>query len=183
MSALAIIALITGVLGVLFTIRQNILCWPFALVSVVTSSIEFYKERLFGDMALQGFYFAAGVYGWWYWGENRKKGFEVSNTPVRMWFVMLGATVVQFFIYYFLLKNFKGDQVVFDAVLTACSITATYMMTKKWIENWAMWVLIDFAYVILYWIKEMPLFAVLNLVFTLMAAYGFYLWRTQRSSK
>lgn len=183
MSALALIALITGVLGVLFTILQKIWCWPFALISVVYSSVEFYNERLFGDMALQAFYFVAGVYGWWYWAENQKKEFHVVKTPFTMWFVMLAATIVQFFIYYFLLKKFKGDQMLFDAILTACSITATYMMTKKWLENWAVWVLIDFAYVILYWMKEMPLFAVLNLIFTLMAAYGFYLWTSQRSSK
>ncbi len=183
MSVLAIIALITGVLGVLFTIKQNIWCWPLALISVVTSSVEFYNERLYGDMALQGFYFLAGVYGWWFWNENRKKEFRVINTPMKMWVVMLVITILQFAIYYFLLKKFKGDQVLFDSILTACSITATYMMTKKWVENWAFWVLIDFAYVILYWKKQMPLFAVLYLVFTIMAAYGFYLWRTQRSLK
>jgi nicotinamide mononucleotide transporter len=57
------------------------------------------------------------------------------------------------------------------------------MMTKKWIENWALWVLIDLAYVILYLKKDMPLFAVLYFVFSGMAAYGLYSWRIQRSSK
>ncbi len=180
---LGIIALITGVLGVLFTIMQRIWCWPFALLSVITSSIEFYKQHLFGDMCLQGFYFVAGVYGWWYWSENLKKEFKVTNTPMNRWLVMLLATLAQAVLYYFLLKKFKGDQVIFDSILTACSITATYMMTKKWIENWAFWVLIDGAYVILYGIKQMPLFAILYFVFTAMAAYGFYSWRTQRSLK
>lgn len=183
MSVLATIALITGVLGVLFTIMQRIWCWPFALISVVTSSFEFYNERLFGDMALQGFYFVTGIYGWYYWKKNENKEFYVVHTPRTMWFLMFLATIVQSVIYYFLLKQFKGDQIEFDAILTACSITATFMMTKKWIENWAFWVLIDLAYVILYWKKDMPLFSILYFVFTVMAAYGFYSWRTQRSSK
>lgn len=183
MSVLATIALITGVLGVLFTIMQRIWCWPFALISVVTSSFEFYNERLFGDMALQGFYFITGIYGWYYWKKNENKEFYVLHTPRSMWLFMFLATIIQSVIYYFLLKQFKGDQIEFDAILTACSITATFMMTKKWIENWAFWVLIDLAYVILYWKKDMPLFSILYFVFTVMAAYGFYSWRTQRSSK
>ncbi len=183
MSVLATIALITGVLGVLFTIMQRIWCWPFALISVVTSSFEFYNERLFGDMALQGFYFITGIYGWYYWKKNENKEFYVAHTPRKMWLFMFLATIIQSVIYYFLLKQFKGDQIEFDAILTACSITATFMMTKKWIENWAFWVLIDLAYVILYWKKDMPLFSILYFVFTVMAAYGFYSWRTQRSSK
>ena len=80
-----------------------------------------------------------------------------------------------------LLKYFKGDQVIFDAILTACSISATYMMTKKWIENWLCWVLIDFAYIVLYGIKDLWLYAILYFVFTLMAAYGFYTWKKQKS--
>jgi nicotinamide mononucleotide transporter len=188
MSVLAIIALISGILGVLFTIMQRIWCWPMALISVVTSSIEFYNEHLFGDMALQVFYFIAGVYGWWYWNENQgsanspsKKEFNVTTTPLKMWFIMIIATLVQGIIYYFLLKRFKGDQVMFDAILTACSITATYMMTKKWLENWVCWIAIDGAYVVLYLIKQMPLFALLYFVFTAMSVYGFYKWRIQRS--
>ena len=66
---------------------------------------------------------------------------------------------------------------MFDATLTACSLTATYMMTKKWVENWFVWVLIDGAYVVLYGVKYMCVFAVLYLFFTIMAFYGWIKWR------
>lgn len=183
MSVLGTIALVSGVLGVLFTIMQRIWCWPLALISVLASSIEFFQQRLYGDMALQAFYFVAGIYGWYYWGKSKNNEFKVTNTPTSFWLIMLVITFIQCVIYYFLLKKFNGDQIVADAILTACSITATYMMTKKWIENWALWVLIDLAYVILYLKKDMPLFSILYFVFSAMAAYGFYSWRTQRSSK
>jgi nicotinamide mononucleotide transporter len=183
MSILGIISLLTGVLGVLFTILQRIWCWPFAIICTITSGIDFYYQRLYGDMALQVFYFAAGIYGWIYWQQNLKKKFDVAKTPNQMWFILAAITGIQAVVYYFLIKKFRGDQVVFDAILTACSITATYMMTKKWFENWFFWVIIDFAYVILYCVKSLWFYASLYLVFTAMAAYGFYLWRTQRSLK
>ncbi len=177
MSLLALIALIFGVLGVILTIFQKIWCWPAALIGIIVSVFVFYEQRLFGDMALQFFYFISGIYGWWYCEKNSNSVFNVSYVPKKMWVLLLLATITQFGIYFLLLGKFKGDQIVFDSILTAASITATYMMTKKWIENWICWVLIDFAYVFLYGIKHMWEFAILNIAFTLMAAYGFYLWK------
>lgn len=181
MSLLSIIALVFGVLGVILTILQRIWCWPAALISVIASLAEFYNERLFGDMALQGFYFVSGIYGWWYWSKHQPQEFKVTNTPSKVWLLLLAFTAVQTILYYFLLVKFKGDKAMFDAVLTAASITGTYMMTKKWIENWIAWVIIDMAYVVLYGVKEMWLFALLNLVFTLMAAYGYFSWKKKVS--
>jgi len=180
MSLLSLIALVFGVLGVLFTIKQNIWCWPLALVSVITSAIEFYNERLYGDMALQFFYFVSAIYGWWFWNRERKKEFLVSNVPFRWVIILISVTIIQFFIYYPLLKYLRGDQALFDAILTALSVSVTFMMTRKWIENWMAWVLIDLAYVILYSIKHMWLFALLYLFFAIMAAYGYYHWKKKR---
>lgn len=177
MSLLGLIALVSGVIGVLLTIKQSVWCWPAALISVITSSIEFYEQRLFGDMALQGFYFISGIYGWYYWGKKANETFAITKTPNKQWLMMIGVTGLQTIVYYFLLQKFKGDKVVIDSILTAASITATYMMTKKWIENWIAWVIIDLAYVFLYGIKEMWLFALLYFVFTLMAAFGYWQWK------
>jgi len=181
MSLLGSIALFFGVLGVLLTILQNIWCWPVALISVIASSIEFYDQRLFGDMALQGFYFVSGIYGWWYWRKNKNVEFKATHMPLASWFWMLMATLVQTVIYYVLLKKFKGDKIILDSVLTAASITCTYMMTKKWIENWIVWVIIDATYIFLYGIKDMWMFAILFFVFTIMAGYGYYSWRKKTS--
>lgn len=181
MTFLGWIALVFGILGVVLTIRQNIWCWPAALISVVASSIEFYDQRLFGDMSLQGFYFISGIYGWWYWNKNKQKEFTICKTPNIFWLWMLLATIIQAGIYYLLLQKFKGDKIILDAILTAGSITATYMMTKKWIENWIVWVIIDGTYIFLYSIKGMWLFAILFFIFTVMAGYGYYSWRKKLS--
>jgi len=80
-----------------------------------------------------------------------------------------------------LLIHFRGDRPLLDGILTAASLTATYMMTKKWVENWLAWVLIDATYVLLYGLKEMWLFGVLYLLFTGMALYGWIKWRRTAS--
>jgi nicotinamide mononucleotide transporter len=177
MSVLSIIAFITGVLGVWLTIKQNIYCWPAALISVVTSMLEFFNEKLYGDMALQVVYFAAGVYGWIYWQKNLKEEFRVSNVPSDSLISLTIITITQAVLYYFLLSYFGGDKPVFDAILTAASLTATYMMIRKWVENWFAWVIIDSAYVFLYGIKQMWLFSLLYLIFAVIAFIGWLKWR------
>lgn len=179
MPVLAIIALITGTLGVWLTIKQTIWCWPFALTAVLASILEFYRERLFGDMALQVFYFFAGVYGWIYWNKRKKEKFAVKRLDMHLLPVYLAVTVLQAVAYYYLLLYFRGDRPLLDAILTACSLTTTYMMTKKYVENWLIWVFIDATYILLYGLKEMWLFALLNLLFTLVAFYGWLKWRKE----
>ncbi len=179
MSLFSIIALITGTLGVWLTIKQTIWCWPFALTAVITSIIEFYNVRLYGDMALQIFYFFAGVYGWIYWNEKQNKGFLVKRMDLRLIPSLAAITILQAVTYYYLLIYFKGDRPLLDAILTACSLTTTFMMTKKWVENWLLWVFIDATYIVLYGLKEMWLFALLNLLFTVIAFYGWLKWRKE----
>jgi nicotinamide mononucleotide transporter len=183
MSSLSILAFVFGVAGVWFTIQKSIWCWPLALVSVISSSLEFYQQRLFGDMSLQGVYFVAGIYGWYYWNQKQNETFYVQVTPKPIWFWLFLITAFQSVLYYFLLKKLRGDQALFDAILTAGSISATYMMTKRWIENWFIWVIIDLAYVVLYGLKFMWLFAILYFVFAGMAWYGWKQWKTEALKK
>jgi len=183
MSPLSVIALITGTLGVWLTIKQTIWCWPFALIATLASIFEFFGERLYGDMALQVFYFFAGIYGWIYWNQQQTKSFLVQriNTLLIPWLVAI--TILQAVAYYYLLIYFKGDRPFLDATLTACSLTTTFMMTKKWVENWIIWVFIDATYILLYGLKEMWAFALLNLFFTAIAFYGWLKWRKEVSLK
>ncbi len=177
MSLLGLIALVSGIAGVILTIYQKIWCWPAALISVVASIIEFYDERLYGDMLLNVFYFFSGVYGWYYWNKKSKEEFVAIYTPRNTIPSLTIITALLAVLLYFLLKFFKSDQIIFDAILTAVSLSATYMMVKKWIENWIIWVIADTAYIFLYLRKDMLLFAILYGVFAIIAMYGFLKWK------
>lgn len=177
MTFLSLIAFVFGIWGVWLTIKQNILCWPVAIVAVLASIVEFYRQQLFGDMALQVFYFFAALYGWIFWNQQKQTPFIITKMPLKNWPLIIFITVLQSILFYFLLIYFKGDKPIFDGILTACSLTATYMMTRKWLENWTAWVFIDSAYVFLYGIKFMWLFALLYLIFASIALYGSIKWR------
>lgn len=183
MSFLSLTAFLFGVAGVWLTVKKTIWCWPVALVSVMASASEFYLQRLFGDMCLQGIYFIAGIYGWYYWNKRSGQDFLVQDTPRTALWPLFLLTLAQTLIYYLLLLHFKGDRPLFDAFLTAASLSATYMMTMKWKENWIAWAGIDLSYVILYGIKGMGLFALLYLCFAAMAVYGWTRWKSEALKK
>lgn len=183
MSLISLIALFSGILGVWLTIRQNIWCWPMALISVVTSGIDFYYNRLFGDMALQVIYFLQGLYGWLVWHVKKNEAFEAVHMPIKHWLLAASAIIILWPILYYILLVVKGNRALLDALLTAASLVTTYLMTKKWIENWLLWVLIDATYIILYVVSGLWSYALLYLVFTGMAAYGWIQWKEIASKK
>jgi nicotinamide mononucleotide transporter len=177
------VVVITGVLGVILTIFETIWCWPVALISVIISTITFYQQRLYGDMSLNVFYFFSGIYGWFYWNKKKGEAFIVAQMPRHWYLPIVLSIVIQTIIYYYLLHYFKSDQVLFDSILTACSFSCTFMMTKKWIENWLFWILIDGAYCVLYIIKDMPAYALLYGFFSITVIYGYFKWKRQLTTR
>lgn len=179
MNGLSIIAFLSGAAGVWLTIKKSIWCWPLALVSVLASAVEFYNQRLYGDMSLQVVYFFAGLYGWYYWQKRSGESFQPRRTASGAWIWLLWLTLAQGLAYFYILKRLGGDQILLDAFLTASSLTATYMMTRRWLENWLAWVFVDGIYVVLYALKHMWWFGALYLLFAAMAWYGYRSWKTQ----
>ena len=180
MSAPGLIALFSGVLGVWLTIRQSVWCWPIALVSVVCSGIDFYESRLFGDLGLQAIYFAQGVFGWRVWHARSEQDFPSSLMPRRWWpFIFLILCLLWVAMFY-LLVYLKGNRAGLDALLTAASLVTTYMMIRKWAENWLLWVLIDGTYVLLYALTNLWSYALLYAVYAVMAWYGWKQWKKIR---
>ncbi len=177
MTVFSIVAFTFGAFGVWLTIKENILCWPISLVAVIASVIEFYRQQLFGNMVLQVLYLFLGFYSWIYWNRKRYEYFKTKSVNPKLVFQLILLTVIQFGLYYYLLIILKGDMPLLDAFLTASSLTATFMMTKKWVENWLAWILIDTTYVFLYSIKNMWLFALLYFLFAVMAFYGWIKWK------
>lgn len=180
MSELEWIAFIAGIAGVWLTIKENIYCWPTAMLSVIIYIFIFFKSKLYGDMALQLFYVAASIYGWFNWVKQKKNqkfypGYLDNKTSIQ--FVVL--TIIFFIPVYLILLRTDTDVPFIDAALTSFSLSNTWLMSKKKIENWLLWVAIDAVYVLLYIYKSLYLTSVLYAVFAGMALYGYYQWKTK----
>jgi len=177
---LEILAVVFGIVSVYLSTRENIWSWPTAIVNVSLYFVVFYEAKLYADMGLQVVYLALSVYGWYEWlygGENRTELHvsRVSRTlAVRLALigVVTAATLGT------ILARFTDAALPYlDSATTSTSLVAQWMMTRKIVESWAVWVAVDVVYVGMFFYKQLYLTAGLYAVFLVLAVMGYRQWK------
>lgn len=180
MSPLEVSAVLLSALAVWLTVRQNLLCWPLGLVSVLLYAWIFFDVKLYSDMLLQLVYAVLQLYGWWQWarGGARHDGRRVSRLDARQLSLSLAIGAAGSLALGYLVAS-HTDAVVpwLDAGLTAFSLVAQVWMAQKRLECWPLWILLDVVYVGLFISRDLYLTAVLYAVFTALAVAGWKAWR------
>jgi len=175
-----LIAAILGIANVYLTTRQKVWCWPVGLVNVILSLYVFYVSKLYADAVLQVFYLIMTVYGWYYWvlGGEKKNELPVRKIRIKEFSIMLLIGFSMSLIVGYLFATYTDAAFPYwDSFLTVWGIIATYAMGKKIIEHWLMWIVIDVNCTALYFVKHLYAFAPLYFIFTVLAIYGYYLWK------
>lgn len=188
-------SLITEVLGVLFaliylwfSIRQNIWLWPFGLLTSFFYILVFYHSRLYADMGLQVYYLVISVYGWYHWlyggKSDQKDALPVTRTTKQQGIRLFLITFVIYWILAALLTylpgwlGIPGSQMIYwDAFTTAGSVVATWMLARKILEHWMIWIVVDLVSMGMYIYKGLYLTSFLFIVYTVMAVVGFLEWK------
>jgi len=174
------IGVAAGIVSVWLTVRENVWCWPIGLVNVGLFIVVFHQSKLYADMGLQVVYVALCLYGWYAWlhgGADRGK-LQVSRAPVAV-LAGLGAAGVVFAVLLAAALRDHTDAALpaWDAATTSFSLVAQALQTKKWIENWIVWIVVDVVYVGIYVAKHLYPTALLYAVFLILAARGLAEWR------
>ena len=183
MSPLEASAVAFGLAYLVLAIRQNILCWPAALISVLLSLVLFFEARLYSESALQLFYAAMALYGWYEWryGGRRAEG-ETAELPVSVWpfkwhAVAIGVSVLATAaIGWVLAHKTRAAFPYLDTFTSVSAIVTTYMVAKKILENWIYWIVLDSLSVYLYVARNLYLYAALFVVYVVLAVLGFMRW-------
>lgn len=173
-------AVIFGFIAVYFNTRENVLGWPTGIVGVVLSGIVFFEARLYSDLALHVIYVILGFYGWyeWLYGGKNKSGLKVS-TLAENWLVVLiiSGALGTAGIGYFFANYTDADLAYWDAFTTAYSLVGQYMLARKKIENWILWIIVDAVASGMYIYKELYLLALLYFLYLGLATYGYMNWK------
>ncbi|QGY46738.1 nicotinamide riboside transporter PnuC [Maribellus comscasis] len=176
-----VLGAILGVLYIIFSIKQNVLTWPTGLLTSVLYVVVFFQSKFYADMGLQVYYVVISIYGWYYWlkgATGDDNNVPVKKTPNRLWLKLSVATIIIYFVILFILIKFTDSDVPFmDSFTTALSIVATWMLARKYMEHWLIWVFVDLFSSVLYVYKNLWATAVLFVVYTVMAAVGYYQWK------
>ena len=180
MSLLEAVAVVFGIVSVWLSVREHVVSWPTAIVSVSLYFFVFKDARLYADMGLQVFYAAISAYGWYHWlygGKNRSE-LAVSLTPRPVWIALPIAWIIGTLSLGTLLHRTTNAALPYvDSSLTVGSLLAQWMMTRKYVENWAIWVALDVAYVIVFLNRDLKLTAFLYVVYGILAWRGLVEWR------
>jgi nicotinamide mononucleotide transporter len=173
-------------ISVYLSARQNIWSWPTAIVGVGIYVVVFWQSKLYADMGLQFVYIALSIYGWYEWlhgGENKSE-LKVSAGWRRSYPLALLITIVfALALGTFLCKTTDAALPYADASLTSFSLLAQWMMTKKYIENWWLWIAVDVFYIAMFTFKHLYLTAVLYAVFIGVCWFAYVEWRRDLSSQ
>ena len=178
-SVLEVIAATFGVISVYLSTRQNIWSWPTAIVNVGLYTIVFYQGRLYGQMGLQPIYLALSIYGWYQWlhGGERRTELRVSRASPRLLGALVALNLVLWLALAAVLRQTDAALPWLDALLTTTSLVAQWMMTRKILENWLVWIVVDVVYVPVFISQGLHATAVLYAAFLVLAVMGFVEWR------
>ena len=179
MTPIEVVAFVFGVATVYLSARENIWSWPTGMVNVALYAVIFFQERLYADMGLQVIYFALSVYGWYEWlhGGAEKSPLKISRAPRAMllW-LAVGGVAFAAALTQLLARTTNAAVPAIDSSCTTVSLVAQFLMTRKYLENWAVWVAVDIVYVGLFISRGLMLTAVLYGIFTLLALYAWREW-------
>ncbi|MDD3195454.1 MAG: nicotinamide riboside transporter PnuC [Paludibacter sp.] len=169
------------------SVKQKIGLWIFGFLGAVVYTIVFFESKLYAAMSLQLYYLWVSVYGWYSWKKSKASTGE--ELPVRLtrfneWPVLLGITLIIMLIYYALLSMGTDSPIPgADSFITAFSIIATWMLARKQIEHWLIWIVVDLVAVGIYFMQGLYSTSILFLVYGIMAVIGWFQWRKSLKKK
>lgn len=159
--------------------KENILNWPVSILSILISAILYFDSHLFGDFALQFYFLFTAFYGWWFWLKKKKEREKpIVRIKLQHWIIIVILIAILTILSGYLLDRYTPSNVPYeDGFCTAVSLVAQIMLTRKILENWVLWILVDICYVPLLIYKNLNLYALLYAILVVIAIKGYLDWR------
>lgn len=179
---LQIIGVALGLLYLYLEYKANIWLWVVGLIMPIVHGTLYFRQGLYADCSMQVYYILAGLYGLAMWSRKPKseesKPLKITATPARTWLGIVVLYIALHGLIYTLLVQFTDSTVPFwDSFTTALCIVAYWMLSRKYVEQWLVWLVVDIATVGLYIYKEIPLTAGLYALYSALAVAGYLRWR------
>jgi nicotinamide mononucleotide transporter len=183
MSPWEVMAVIFAIAYLLLAVREKILCWLFAFISTAIYTVLFWDVSLLMESALNVYYMAMAVYGWQQWTRgggngNAPQALSIRTMSGRQHALVIGLIVVLTLISGYLLGKYSSAAWPFvDSFTTWASVITTYLVARKYLENWLYWLVIDSVSVPLYIDRGLHLTALLFVAYIVIAVFGYIGWR------
>lgn len=176
-----ILATLFGFLYLIYSVEGKKQLWFYGLIASSFYIYICFVYRIYADMGINIYYVIVSIYGWIHWSVRQASAtteIRVVKTKPQEAMLILVSIIVLFLIIAWILKTFTDSDIYFlDAFTTSVSIIATWMLARKMLEHWLLWIVVDAVSVGLYIYKGLYPTSVLFLVYTVIAILGYYEWK------
>lgn len=174
-----LLAVVLALIYVILAVKKSMWCWLAAITSSGIYVALMFESRLYMEAALNLFYAAMAIYGYWAWQRGRNAEGEVAvvrwkaANHLSVMVVIIALTLVNGW----LLKHYTdAARPYIDSLITWASVVTTWMVARRVVENWLYWVVIDGLAAILYFQQARKPTGVLFVFYVVISVYGYRAW-------
>ena len=180
--ALELIAVGFGIISVWFAKKNNILVYPTGLVSTLIFVYILLEFQLYGDLIINIYYSIMSVLGWYLWSrtKNGADEFPISGMNKKDFIISIIifiATLLFVVFVYLFFDKFTDWTAYVDAFTTGLFFVGMWLMAKRKVENWILWIVADVISVPLYFHKGLTFSSLQFSIFTILAILGYLEWK------
>jgi len=193
MSADLIIEIVGAIIGLTYLFleyKANVWLWPVGILMSVFYVIIYMTGKFYADAALQVYYIGANAYGLMKWTISQRRGngngeqengeLKICHTPKRLWLPLALVSIGLWMLIFLVLRSFTDSPVPLgDAFTTSLSIVAMWMLSRKYLEQWLFWIVVNIVCVALYFWKGLYPTAILYCVYVIVAILGYFRWKRE----
>ncbi|MCI1640093.1 MAG: nicotinamide riboside transporter PnuC [Bacteroidales bacterium] len=186
-----IFTLVTGIIYLVLEIRQKNFMWVVGIITGAAASAVFLFRGLYASMALNIYYVLVSFWGLYCWrrdsgmaeagaadaASSGNDKIHINRLPLKTVLISLGIFLACVFPAIFFLKSIDDPMPVLDASVTVASAIATYWLSRSYLEQWLLWIAVDFGTAVLCFCASQNWMALLYLVYSLSAIYGYSHWK------
>ncbi|PKP33648.1 MAG: nicotinamide mononucleotide transporter [Bacteroidetes bacterium HGW-Bacteroidetes-17] len=177
---LEIIAVFFGLLSVWYAKKADIKVYPTGIISVIIYVYICVGVKLYADMGINFVYFVMSIYGWYAWTKKDKKEkiLPISFCTKKEYFINVILFFVFLVILIYVLLNYTDSNVPYwDSLTTAIFLVGMWLMARKKVENWILWIIGDAISIPLYFNKGLMLTSFQFSIFLVLAVLGYIEWK------
>ncbi|MGH2667318.1 nicotinamide riboside transporter PnuC [Flavobacterium sp.] len=186
--ALEVSAIVFGLLSVWYAKKNNILVFPTGIINTAIYTYLLWKWSLLGDMMINGYYVIMSIYGWYHW--TRKKD-DVEEFPIsvmtfseKKWSLLIFTATVLFVVsVYTFFNKFTHWTSYVDTLVTGIFFVGMWLMARRKIENWILWIIGDIISIPMYFVKGYSFTSIQYLIFTILAVSAYLEWKKKLQQK
>ena len=178
---LEILGFIVGLLYLWWEYHADARVWLASVIMPAISMWIYFSKGIYADFAINIYYLIIAIYGYVIWRtggiRKEKKPQPITHTPIAVWAGIAAVTALLWWALTWILSNFTDSTVpVTDAFSTSLSIVGTWMLARKYAEQWLIWIIVDIVCMGLYAYKGLIFYPILYGIYTVVAGFGYRKW-------